>query len=436
MTLVERFIEVNDWPTCRKTVLLMGIALPAQVVVSVIGHFLVDGTQIADMALFDAGLIGGVLAVSICLVLSLLTTIAGKKGDWTAYLVVALYGAWITVFVQLVGSWSTPLWAMFPLAVLLVALYYGERVGLFTFFFALVILIFREVLEENGVLPYAPALLDRSIDAHRNLNWVVANALFVGAFYVLCFVLNVLVVAARTLQNSRLRDAQQQLELSNRLIGRYVPSQLAARIISGQYSESGKPERTKLTIFFSDVEGFTDASDQLDAEELAAVLNEYLAEMAAIADRYGATINQFVGDGIMIFFGAPESSSEKDHALRAVRMGLDMQSRLLELKNVWVQRGIRKPFRARIGINTGYASVGDYGSPGRKMYSAIGLQTNLAARIQVHCDPGKILISDTTWALVREEFACTDKGEFTFKGLHYPVRVYEVSVPSEPLLAT
>lgn len=157
--------------------------------------------------------------------------------------------------------------------------------------------------------------------------------------------------------------------------------------------------------------------------------------LTVIAERHSATINQFVGDGIMIFFGAPQATSDHDHAQRAVRMALDMQARMQHLKDAWIDRGVRKPFRARIGINTGYASVGDYGSPGRKVYSAIGIQTHLAARIQVHCEPGKILISDTTWALVREDFACTDKGEFQFKGLHYPVRVYEVSGSPHPATA-
>jgi class 3 adenylate cyclase len=217
------------------------------------------------------------------------------------------------------------------------------------------------------------------------------------------------------------------VERTNRFISRYVPSQLAEKIVRGEHPEVFRPERSKLTIFFSDIEGFTDASDRMDAEELAQLLDEYLSEMTHIAERYGATINQFVGDGIMIFFGAPHRTSDKDHALRVVRMALDMQQRLLELKNIWLMRGIERPFRARIGINTGHASVGDFGSAGRKVYSAIGIQTNLAARIQSHCEPGRILISHTTWALVKDEIPCVDKGELQLKGVHYPVRVYELA---------
>ena len=79
-----------------------------------------------------------------------------------------------------------------------------------------------------------------------------------------------------------------------------------------------------------------------------------------------------------------------------------------------------------MGINTGVASVGDFGSEGRTTYSAVGNQTNLAARIQTHCEPGRVLISHTTWALVKHEISCQERGEIQVKGLHYPVRIYEV----------
>jgi class 3 adenylate cyclase len=88
---------------------------------------------------------------------------------------------------------------------------------------------------------------------------------------------------------------------------------------------------------------------------------------------------------------------------------------------------VQTPFRIRTGINTGVASVGDFGSEGRKTYSAIGNQTNLTARIQEACGPGRILISHTTWALIHDEIPCHERGEIEVKGLHYPIRVYEVA---------
>ena len=106
-----------------------------------------------------------------------------------------------------------------------------------------------------------------------------------------------------------------------------------------------------------------------------------------------------------------------------------MQRRMGELGKKWFEEGIQTPFRIRIGINTGVASVGDFGSEGRKTYSAIGNQTNLTARIQAQCIPGRILISHATWALVREDILCEERGEIDVKGLHYPVRIYEVTEP-------
>ncbi len=105
----------------------------------------------------------------------------------------------------------------------------------------------------------------------------------------------------------------------------------------------------KLSIFFSDVQGFTEAADQLEPEALSALLNEYLSEMAEIAEDHGTTINQFVGDGIMILFGAHETTSDREQALRAVRMALAMQVRMGELQRKWFEEGIQTPFGIRIG---------------------------------------------------------------------------------------
>ena len=440
MTLVERFSELDRWPTSRKTAVMSVLGLGLQLILTAAAYFAFARTEAVDMDLLVAVTLSGVLALAVCLAASLIAMHLNKDARWTAHLLVVLYGGWITLFVQVMGSWSTPYFAFYPISVIMVALYFGERVGWFAFVYGLCMLIAREALESGGFLPYAPVLQDRLIDSHHNVYWMLGNAVVIMLLFVFCYVISMLVVATRRLQDRRLQETHQRLaesieklDRSHRLISRYLPRQLAERIVSGDYVDESLPERAKLTIFFSDVEGFTDASDQMDAEDLSKFLNEYLAEMTLIAERYSATINQFVGDGIMIFFGAPQATSDHDHARRAVRMALDMQARMQQLKDAWLDRGVRKPFRARIGINTGYASVGDYGSPGRKVYSAIGIQTNLAARIQVHCEPGKILISDTTWALVREDFAYTDKGEFQFKGLHYPVRVYEVSDLPAPM---
>jgi class 3 adenylate cyclase len=107
-------------------------------------------------------------------------------------------------------------------------------------------------------------------------------------------------------------------------------------------------------------------------------------------------------------------------------MSVEMQRRLAQLRLRWLAAGTERPFHARIGINTGQASVGAFGSKSRLEYTAIGRQVNLAARLQTQCEPDRILISHSTFTLVRDEIACTAKGEISVKGIQQPVKVYEI----------
>jgi class 3 adenylate cyclase len=155
-------------------------------------------------------------------------------------------------------------------------------------------------------------------------------------------------------------------------------------------------------------------------------LNGYVADMADIADRNGAALNQIIGDGLMIIFGAPVATNDQDHALRAVGMALEMQERVSALRERLKRDGIEKPFAVRMGINTGFTTVGDFGSEGRATYTAIGTQTNLAARIEQLCAPGEVWISHSTWALCCNAFDCEEKGEVVVKGIRSPVKLYRV----------
>lgn len=277
--------------------------------------------------------------------------------------------------------------------------------------------------EQLNWLPYAP-LFSQAPYAGGQLNtgWLLSF----GAMNFSLLILAALVLVAAV---QRSRQQSRQLQRASDLIGRYVPSQLATRILAGDHPAELKPERRKLTMVFSDVVGFTNTADEMEAEDLVSLLNEYLAEMADIAEEHGSTINQFVGDGLMIIFGAPEQDTDRNNALKAVRMSLAMQQRMDELQKRWFDAGFQRPFHIRIGINTGVASVGDFGSAGRRTYSAIGTQTNLAARIQDRCEPGGVLISHSTWALVKDEIDCQPQGEIRVKGIHYPVHTYAVKMP-------
>jgi adenylate cyclase len=282
--------------------------------------------------------------------------------------------------------------------------------------------------EQLGRIPYAPVLTAAPwASGHLSSYWLASYGLLPMAILLAGLLLVDYVVDRWHARENDLAKTTDQLARANELISRYVATQVAQQIRTGNYGAVDRHDRRKLTLFFSDIKGFTEIADTIEPEDLSRILNEYLSEMTGIAERYEATIDKFVGDAMMIFFGAPLATHDRDHALRAVRMALEMQGRLDELRAKWLGEGIEEPFQVRIGINTGVASVGNFGSRGRVDYTAIGRQVNLAARLQVNCDPGKILISHSTWSLVHDEIACVAKGEIQVKGFHQPVKVYEVA---------
>jgi len=211
------------------------------------------------------------------------------------------------------------------------------------------------------------------------------------------------------------------------LIRRYVPPAVAKSIEDGQESSIDRPQRRRVTVLFSDIVGFTHMADRLDAESLTQILNEYMAAMADLVEQHGGTLNEFSGDGLMAVFGAPDAMTPEDQAMNAVHAAQAMQAQLPSLNEQWLKLGIGEPLQIRIGINTGVLSVGSFGSAGRMTYTAIGLQTNIASRIQSHCQPGGVLLSDASWHLVKNRIDCEPRGEVECKGVHFPVKVYAPS---------
>lgn len=214
------------------------------------------------------------------------------------------------------------------------------------------------------------------------------------------------------------------LEESRTLIRRYVPPALADHIIDGRTDGVEAPQRQRLTMLFADIVGFTEIADRVEPEVLTQIISEYMAAMVGIIERERGTVNEFMGDGLMALFGAPVAMDPQDQTRSALRAAQAMHRQLPALHGNWRKQGVVVPLQIRVGINTGMVSVGSYGSEGRMTYTAIGLQTNIAARIQGHCKPGGILLSEVTRQLLGEDVACMLVGEVACKGVHYPVVVY------------
>jgi class 3 adenylate cyclase len=224
----------------------------------------------------------------------------------------------------------------------------------------------------------------------------------------------------------RVVEQNRELESLAAKLSKYLSPQLYRSLFSGAQTADVAAKRKKLTIFFSDIAGFTETTDMLESEELTGLLNQYLQEMSAIALEYGATIDKFIGDAIMVFFGDPESRGEKEDAIACVRMAIAMQQRMRDLQAEWRERGQEHVFQLRIAINTGYCTVGNFGSANRVEYTIIGNEVNLASRLQAHADLGGILLSHETWSLVKDEVLAEETGTITVKGFSKPVRTHRV----------
>ncbi|KAA3629042.1 MAG: adenylate/guanylate cyclase domain-containing protein, partial [Proteobacteria bacterium] len=191
-----------------------------------------------------------------------------------------------------------------------------------------------------------------------------------------------------------LRDARDQLErrveertreladqtlamerLSNQL-AKFLPPQVYDKVFAGETGARVAAARKKLTVFFSDIAGFTETADRLESEALIELVNHYLTEMSRIALRYGATIDKYMGDGIMIFFGDPDTRGESSDALACVKMALEMRERMQTLGEQWRESGVERPLKVRMGIHTGYCTVGNFGSDDRMDYRTIAGAAN------------------------------------------------------------
>jgi class 3 adenylate cyclase len=149
--------------------------------------------------------------------------------------------------------------------------------------------------------------------------------------------------------------------------------------------------------------------------------------MSRIALEHGATIDKFIGDAILAFFGDPETKGPKEDAVACVKMAIAMQRRLQEMQSRWREMGLDRTFHLRIGITTGFCTVGNFGSEDRMDYTVVGNEVNRAARLQGHADTGGILLSGETHALVKDEILSVDQGPISLKGIPRPVRAYKVT---------
>ncbi len=221
----------------------------------------------------------------------------------------------------------------------------------------------------------------------------------------------------------------ERLEKISNQLAKYLSPQIYKNIFETDTDKVETYTRKKLTVFFSDIKEFTSLSDTLDPDLLAEIINEYLSEMTEIALHFGGTIDKFIGDAILIFFGDPETEGTALDAEKCVNMAIAMRKRVGELDEVWKkEKGITQGLQVRTGISTGYCTVGNFGSVQRVDYTVLGSPVNLAARLEAACGPQEILVSPETKCLVEKAFEFEEKKPIKLKGFSDPIKSYQLII--------
>jgi adenylate cyclase len=204
---------------------------------------------------------------------------------------------------------------------------------------------------------------------------------------------------------------------------------LSAHVMESILSDPGRlrlgGQRETLTVLFSDIRGFTTISEALKPEEVVELLNEYLSKMVEIVFKYDGTLDKFIGDAVMAFWGAPVA--QKDHAKKAVLCAIEMIEELKKLQEKWRAEG-KKIIEIGIGVNTGDMVVGNMGSKVKMEYTVIGDNVNLGSRLEGLNKEFKthIIISDSTYQIVKDFIEVHPLGSVRVKGKEKPVEIYEV----------
>jgi class 3 adenylate cyclase len=229
-----------------------------------------------------------------------------------------------------------------------------------------------------------------------------------------------------SLSQKQLENEQKWHKIRAYKLSRYLPPTVWKAINQGK-DETLQAERKKISIFFSDIKDFSQLAEEIEAEALNELLNHYLTEMSKIVTQHGGTIDKFMGDAIMVLFGDSNSQGVKADCVRCVSMAIAMKKKMRSLQLEWFNQGIKKPLQIRMGINTGYCTVGTFGTSSHLDYTVLGTEVNLASRLESAAEPDEILISHETWSLTKDTIMCRDKGEITVKGFANPVKVYQVA---------
>ncbi len=262
------------------------------------------------------------------------------------------------------------------------------------------------------------------IDAANKLkNWLIFAAALVT-------VLLVFVIVSLRLKNREINKLHGYIR--NRVLQRFLPPQIVAEVMSGRSQLDDHPHSQLITVLFVDLVGFTNATDTMHSDKVARVLNDFMAGMTDVIFATEGTIDKFIGDAIMVIFGAPSPMEAPEQARKALLCAQNMQKELTKLNDKW-RESENCEFQMRVGIHQGPAIVGSFGSEKRSDYTVIGRTVNIASRIENRAAPGEILFSKALADQLNEPVA--SKGIYELRGIEEPMQLFALASDREKACA-
>ena len=206
-------------------------------------------------------------------------------------------------------------------------------------------------------------------------------------------------------------------------LGKYFPKQMVNQIITNSEENQLVAERKQITILFADLAGFTSVSDRFEPEAITDILNSFLGKMGELIEQHDGILNEILGDGLVVLFGALDNMNKQQQALNSANLALKMQHSMSELSQQWLDAGFDHNVKLRIGIHQDFATVGNFGSKDIVAFRAVGSGVNFASRLEGYSNAGEITVSYPIFAQCRESFKFSELEEVQFKGFNHKHRV-------------
>ncbi len=416
-----------EWNAVTRLTVIHGIAVPIIVFFILRGQFLLEHPEVEPY--LSREFLPGVMVVLGLFVAAGFAVIwmghyverDGRAARWLVYLGTQLWFVMWAAATYCHGPVTTPFWTIFPFLGMGTLLLWDTRVMVAGIVTGLAILYGTGIAERAGVLPYAPMFSAPPLIEGRVADGWWLSSMVWPAVVSLC------VFAAFRYILMRFHESAAQVarmsEVLKQMFGRYMSTEVLNALLDDPEALKMGGDRCKVTILMTDLRGFTPIAERLPPENVLVLLNDYFRVMIDVVLKHHGTINQIVGDALVVTFGAPQEMEH--HAASAVACAIEMQN-AMNLVNEGNMLAGQPEMHMGIGLNTAVVVVGNIGSEKRSSYGVVGSGVNIASRIESYATGGQVLASQSVIDEVRHWISVNGHRQVTPKGVETPVDIYEI----------